>query len=489
MKHLLYRCLGLTALFLISAEAVLKPQPASGGELRIGSATISITPEQPIALWGQMHTRVSTGVESPVMATVLALESTDDAKNVDQAVLVACDVVAIPDHVTKKVREAVAKQLPDFPLDRIILSGTHTHTGPVMTEGIYEIPTDGVMSPTAYVDFFAEQVAKGIAEAWNSRQPGKVGWGIAHAVVAYNRRSVYSDGSAVMYGPTNRADFQMIEGYEDHGVECLYFWNQQGQMIATAINVACPSQEVEGAATVNADFWHPVRESLKARHGQQLHVLGWTGAAGDQSPHLRFRKQAEDRMRALRGISRLDEIARRIVTAWEEALEGAAKEQHASVPFIHTVRTVELPGREVLEHEYQLAKEKIADLSKQTGKQTLLWWHGGVVRRYEHQLAGTVEPYRMELHVLRIGEIAITTNPFELYTDYGIQMKARSPALQTFVIQLAGPGTYLPSARAAAGGGYSAIAESNEVGPEGGQVLVEETLRDINALWPAAAAQ
>ena len=91
----------------------------------------------------------------------------------------------------------------------------------------------------------------------------------------------------------------------------------------------------------------------------------------------------------------------------------------------------------------------------------------------------------MELHVIRLGDIAIATNPFELFTDYAIQMKSRSAAVQTFVIQLAGPGSYLPSARAVQGGGYSAIAESNEVGPEGGQVLVERTLAAINALWPA----
>ncbi len=30
------------------------------------------------------------------------------------------------------------KRLPDFPVNKIILNGTHTHTGPVMTEGIYE---------------------------------------------------------------------------------------------------------------------------------------------------------------------------------------------------------------------------------------------------------------------------------------------------------------------------------------------------------------
>jgi Na+-translocating ferredoxin:NAD+ oxidoreductase RNF subunit RnfB len=40
---------------------------------------------------------------------------------------------------------------------------------------------------------------------------------------------------------------------------------------------------------------------------------------------------------------------------------------------------------------------------------------------------------------------------------------------------------YLPTAEAVAGGGYSA--DKYVVGPEGGQVLVEETVRRIEALW------
>ena len=111
-------------------------------------------------------------------------------------------------------------------------------------------------------------------------------------------------------------------------------------------------------------------------------------------------------------------------------------------------------------------------------------WHGGVVKRYERQQAGTVEPFAMELHALRLGDVAIATNVFELFTEFGIQVKARSRALQTFVIQLAGPGSYLPTARAVKGGGYSAIVESNLVGPEGGQVLTDRTVELINSFWP-----
>src|SRR5437588_12784462 len=93
----------------------------------------------------------------------------------------------------------------------------------------------------------------------------------------------------------------------------------------------------------------------------------------------------------------------------------------------------------------------------------------------------------MELHVIRLGDVAIATNVFELFTEFGIQIKARSRALQTFIIQLAGPGSYVPTERAARGGGYSAIVESNEVGPAGGQVLSDKTVAPINSLFPAAS--
>jgi hypothetical protein len=90
--------------------------------------------------------------------------------------------------------------------------------------------------------------------------------------------------------------------------------------------------------------------------------------------------------------------------------------------------------------------------------------------------------------VLRIGDVAICTNTFELFTDFGVRMKARSRAVQTFVIQLVGGGgpfCYLPTERAVGGGGYSAIVQSSLITPEGGQMLVDRTVQLINGLWKA----
>jgi hypothetical protein len=453
-------------------------------EIHVGAATVSITPDRPVALSGQMHTRIAQTVESAVTATALALESKEGSKVIDQAILISCDLVAIDTHVLDLARRRLAGRIPGLDPNKLVLSATHTHTAPVMKEGDYEIPKAGVVQPSEYAEFLVSRLADVAVKAWESRAPARVGWGLGHAVVAQNRRAVYDDGHAQMYGPTDRPDFRGIEGSEDHGVEVLFFWDRDSKLIATAINVSCPAQEVEGGSAVNADFWHEVREALRTRHGRDLQVLGWTGAAGDQSPHLMYRKRAEERMRTLRGVTRLQEISRRIVAAWEEAYEGARKEQHSDAVLVHKVATITLPPRPVTKAEADEARSKVEQLSKDARNRRLVVWHGEVVKRFERQQAGAVEPFSMELHVIRLGDVAIATNVFELFTEFGIQMKARSRALQTFVIQLAGPGSYVPTGRAARGGGYSAIAESNLVGSIGGQVLTDKTVELINSLWP-----
>jgi len=56
-------------------------------------------------------------------------------------------------------------------------------------------------------------------------------------------------------------------------------------------------------------------------------------------------------------------------------------------------------------------------------------------------------------------------------------------ATQTFVVQMSDFGGYLPTERARVAGSYSAIPQSNVIGPEGGQMLVDETVEIIYTLW------
>ena len=108
--------------------------------------------------------------------------------------------------------------------------------------------------------------------------------------------------------------------------------------------------------------------------------------------------------------------------------------------------------------------------------------YSGAILRYEMQHTQNLVP--IELHVARFGGFAIATNPFELFLDYGNQMRARSRAKQTILIQLAGGSLgYLPTEKAEKGSHYSAYVSSGFVGHEGGDLLVRKTVEEINKMW------
>jgi hypothetical protein len=292
-----------------------------------------------------------------------------------------------------------------------------------------------------------------------------------------------------MYGSNKIPAFLSVEGSEDTGIEMLFFWNTKKELTGCVLNVACPSQVRESARYLSSDYWGKVRMEMKKRHGKKVFVLPWCGAAGDQSPHVQYRKGAEARMRKLRGDLAADEvIARRIVNAVDIALPAVKKDIRTEVPFGHHIETLKLPRRLVTRSEKEWAQAKVSSvLAKPADKRTSAEeshrrWNQHVLDRFNEQK--THPKFEMELHVLRLGDVAVATNPFELFLDFGMRMKTRSKAPQTFIVQLAcSSGWYLPTLKAATGGGYSAIIQSNLVGPEGGDVLVNRTVELINALW------
>jgi len=465
--------------------------PARAAELRIGTATADITPDRPVPLTGNRSVRIAREIDSRLTANVLALESRDGQRTVDQAILVSCDLCVIRPGIQEGFRKYLAERLPGFDLNKLFLAATHTHAAPVLLQDRYDEKDYGdAMQPKEYVPWLYQQMAQAVVKAWESRAKGAVAWGLGHAVAGHNRRVVYSDGTAKMFGNTNDPQFRGIEGYEDHGIHVLCFYDSQKRLKAAAITLATTAQAA-GGNKVSADFWHDARRLIHERHGEDVCVLGFCAPAGDQTPRPQVNKKSEERMCTFRGLTYCQEIGRRVAGAFDDVAGVITKDIHADVPLIHRVRQIELPARIITEAEYAAAKKVCEEVdTRKTRAKTDAWmrhFHGLVVERYLAQQKGGWKTYPMELHVLRLGDVAIATNPFELFVDYGVQIQARSPAVQTFLIQLATsgpqPAYYVPTPRAVSGSGYSAEPTHNMIGPEGAQTLVDRTVEIINELW------
>lgn len=472
-----------------AAQDEAAKHPVSGAGLRVGWAVCSITPDRPVQLAGQFAERVSQRVLDPCLATALALECVGADGKMEQAIMIACDVVNVGKEEVETIREGLAERVPDFDVRKLIVNASHTHTGPTLSMGTYKEPVPGVVGPKEYVPFFCAQAEEAAVQAWTARRPGAISHAFGHAAVGFNRIATYADGTAQMYGKTDRPDYIGPESGYDHGIEILFLWDEQAKPTGAVINLACPSQVVEGQLYVSADFWGPVRTMLKQRYGDSFVVYPMTSAAGDQSPRdLVRRGRNEPDMRSEPGMI---EMASRIVRAVEGGYESARREQASDPVFRHHVEQLDLPARRVTDEEGAAARAEKEELLKNgppkpgAKEQALLRRVNNVLKRYENQ--GATPIFSMELHALRLGDIAIATNPFELYLEYGLRIKARSCAKQTFLAQLTGDrGRYLPTPKAVAGGAYGSRISDNQVGPVGGDALVNRTVEVINSLWENA---
>ena len=462
--------------------------------LHAGWASEEVALERPVPLAGQFFARVSTHVNDPITVTALALEADGGHGQNEQAILLSCDLASVPAEVLEQVRRAIAPRLPGFDTNKLVMNATHTHTGPVLREGRYPPQGADVMTPTECTRAVVAAAAGAAVRAWDSRGPAGFSRAFGHAVVGHNRRAVFLDGAAKMYANTDDENFDCIEGYEDHGVDLLFVWDEHNALAGLIVNLACPSQVTEGARYLSADFWHETREEIRRRHGANLFVLPQCAAAGDQSPHFLLYKREEEYMRERKGVSEREEIARRIAHAVDDVLEAARGDIRTDLPFAHVTETLELPARIITREELQEAENackqwqalRPASESEASRAFSMLNRNQAVIERYEARKTNPF--YAMELHVLRLGDIVMAANPFELFLDFGLRIKARSKAPQTFVVQLAcGRGIYLPTQKAVRGSHYGAGASDNLVGPEGGQVLVNRTVELIDALWAVAA--
>lgn len=449
--------------------------------LRLGWAGRDITPDRPALLQGQMHRRVAHEALDPLTVTALAVEGGAPG---DGAILISCDLAMICDELQDAVRRRLGGRLGSLPPEKVFLNATHTHTSLVMREVWYGATGPEVLSSAECTERVAERAAEAAMEAWENRAPHGTARAYAHAVVGHNRRAVYADGSARMYGKTNAPDFVWIEGFEDHSLDILFTWSADGRLDGVALNIPCPSQVDEHLDKFSADFWHEIRVELRQRLGTPLHVLPLCGAAGDQSPHFLLYSREEQEMRRRRGLSERQEIAVRVADAVQRALTCTVPEGGA-VSFAHEVKTVTLTPRGVSRAERDWAE---AERARRLGAGHPDNWWPQLLQRVVDTFDGNGPPpprFPVEIHALRIGEMALVTNPFELYVDYGLRIKTRSPAAQTVVTQLAaGTGLYLPTERAVRGGSYGAMPAVCSVGPEGGQELVEATLEMLARLFP-----
>ena len=93
------------------------------------------------------------------------------------------------------------------------------------------------------------------------------------------------------------------------------------------------------------------------------------------------------------------------------------------------------------------------------------------------------ESISIKIQAIRIGELAIVTFPFEVFAETGLDLKARSPFADTFVIELAnGADGYLPTPKQHKLGGYETWLPTNRVQIDTSDIITDNLLEMLGEL-------
>ena len=492
--------------------------------LKIGWATADISTDKPIFLQGLDYRRVSQGVRDPITVTALVIDNGEDC-----VIFNSWDTSCVYGTLAKRVRANVAQKLPGFPVEKIVFNAIHTHTGPAMGD-LYNDPLS-----TEYRNMFIEKTVDTIVRAWENRRPGKIGYGYDFAVTCFSRRTVYFDDlrkrppvkgkklslwktipglyvdkHVTMHGNADDPMFSHMEAAPDPFVNFLFTYDLNDKLTGMIFNVAFPAHISLPDMKLGSDCWSDIRRAIKEDFGD-VHVLAQCAAAGDLTYKIPYYNKATARKyrlmfgreEAYKGEFERYRVTEQLMAALHRTLPWASKALYGDLPIRHINTTLRLPRFYAAPEHIEEAKANLAKLEEM--KKNPPWNTGDpeIVKK-ANDLIGTAEwrlgqvlklndsikqkpDWAMEFHVLRIGEVAFVSERYELYTDFGQRIQARSPFTQTFTIQLSAnlpdlPGfsaCYLPTAIAVGNAGYQAhpINNYNSPSPEGGQQMVDEAVR------------
>ena len=180
--------------------------------LQAGFSRVNITPMMGIEIEGYYKVRKAEGVLDDLELNALALACSNT-----KIVMITIDNCGIKKVLLDVIRFRIAEKV-QLPRESIIISATHTHTGPMMRPDA----TDPL--EIEYIEFVTKRAIDVAAFALHDLKPATMGWGIGIAPrVAFVRRFRMKDGSVQTNPGVNNPNIQAPIGDVDERVNVVRF--------------------------------------------------------------------------------------------------------------------------------------------------------------------------------------------------------------------------------------------------------------------------
>lgn len=460
--------------------------------MKAGFTKLVITPELGTLMAGHPGTKSAEKIRDDLYVRAAVI-----GKGAEFMVFASLDVLFVEAESVQYIKEAVAGRVNIKP-ENIFISATHTHSGP-MTTGLF-----GKEQESGYIGHMHAQTIQAITQAMYSMEECSMGFGQADAKgLAFNARFIMDSGRIETHPFKFDKGIVRPEGPVDDSLSFLYFYNMKEELMGGIINYANHPQIMERQNTsFSADFPGEMERCISRELKRDAVILFLNGTCGNICP-----------------VNAMDASQYEVGEEWLTYM-GAQLAKKASCILVNrnTMRSnelkciseeVELTIREIPE---DVAKQASDFLKHHNEEDKLLVSNYGVeeegteylsLEEYLKTNEWLVQQYtdilllkkirdksstdRVMLSVLELSGIAVVLLPFEVFVEYGLEIKERSPYKYTLVAELTnGSFGYIPTEKAfQREGGYETITlRSSRYEKTSGGIIVDKIISMLEKLQP-----
>lgn len=425
--------------------------------LKVGYGKCDITPKLGAYLQGHNKLRYAVMVHDKLYLRAVVFE-----KEGDLAAMLCYDLCGMHTKVSDAVREKVAAYI-GCPVQNVLLSCTHTHTGPNVANMSHDFDE-------AYVEVLTGLSMHAAGLAKNDLVPAQMFIGAKDAKgISFCRRYLMKDGSARTNPGVGNPDILRPMNDPDFQVQVLKI-TREGAKDLALVNFGCHAdsiKNVNGLDAISAD-WPGV--TVNAVEGAlDVNCVMFNGPCGDVAQ----RNQMDPNDNAVSGWNRTVKLGRGVAAA-AIAVYNEEMKPVPEGPIKAEVKVLDIPLKRPTEEELARSREVLENEAYYVG--------GGMQKTttlFEAKMllavAKTNGFAQAVVSALRIGGFAAAGISGEPFCQIGKDIKAASPYEAQFALYLTnGSAGYFPMKDAFQYDGYEA--RTCKFQPGVGELLTETAL-------------
>jgi len=421
MKHPFFRLLILDLLLTggTFAKAGAHPPVVATG-WKAGVATVVITPRQPMWMAGfAVRNHPSEGTLHDLWAKALVLED----ESGKQVVLITADLLGFPKAISDRLRDRLNAK---FSLSKaqIILSSSHTHSGPVLTDAlpdIYPLDAEQLAKISQYSATLEDQLVALVGDAIKNKEPVTLSAQNGVTRFQVNRRN---NNAAVLPRLTE------LQGPNDYAVPVIKVLTAAGKLKAITFGYACHPTVLD-IYEWSGDYAGFAQLELEKAHPGTV-ALFFQSAGADQNPLPRH------------SVPLARQYGRELAAAVERVLEEPMRGLPARLTTAYSEVNLALAKPPTEAELTTMTKTELAYQKRWADRMLAKLRRGEPFR--------TSYPYPVQ--VWQLGDLPLISLGGEVVVDYAIKLK-QIFGPETIVVGYANDVmTYIPSTTILREGGY-----------------------------------